>query len=182
MNASFYMPTRVFFGENALMNNRSALLLGKHALIVTGKTSAKASGALDDVTAVLDEFGITYTIFDKIQENPPLMTCFEGGKLAAEVGADFVIGIGGGSPLDAAKAIAAFAANQDIEPMDIYDDKKRKNPTLPLIAIPAAVAAAISCSRISGVKVAGACESTSQSSLAAKSAACSEKTVDLGER
>ena len=136
MNASFYMPTRVFFGENALQKNESALLIGKHALIVTGKTSAKASGALTDVTAVLDKNGITYTIFDKIQENPPLLTCCEGGKLAATVGADFVIGIGGGSPLDAAKAIAAFAANQGIAPEDIYDDKKRQNPTLPLVAIP----------------------------------------------
>lgn len=136
MNASFYMPTRVFFGENALTKNKNALVLGKHALIVTGARSAKASGALDEVIAVLDECGIAYTIFDKIRENPPLLTCYEGGKLAASLHADFVIGIGGGSPLDAAKAIAAFAANGDIEPMDIYDEQKRKNPTLPLIAIP----------------------------------------------
>ena len=136
MNASFYLPTRVFFGENALQKNKNAIALGKHALIVTGASSAKASGALDDVVAVLKEFSIGYTVFDKIRENPPLMTCFEGGKLASEIGADFVIGIGGGSPLDAAKAIAAFANNQGIEPTDIYDDNKRKNPTLPLVAIP----------------------------------------------
>lgn len=136
MNASFYLPTRVYFGEGALLNNKKAIVLGKHAMIVTGKNSAKASGALADVTAVLEEFGISYTIFDEIRENPPLMTCFEGGKLAAGAGADFVIGIGGGSPLDAAKAIAAFAANQGIEPMDIYDEQKRQNPTLPLVAIP----------------------------------------------
>ncbi len=136
MNASFYMPTRVFFGEGALINNKKALAIGKHAFIVTGARSAKASGALDDVTTALNELGISYTVFDKIRENPPLLTCFEGGKLAAEIGADFVIGIGGGSPLDAAKAIAAFAANQGIEPMDIYDDAKRQNPTLPLVAIP----------------------------------------------
>ncbi len=136
MQASFYLPTRVFFGERVLQANKSALCQGKHAFIVTGKHSAIASGALADVTAVLGEFGISYTVFDKIQENPPLLTCFEGGKLAAAVGADFVIGIGGGSPLDASKAIAAFAANQGIEPMDVYDDKKRQNPTLPLVAIP----------------------------------------------
>ncbi len=136
MNASFYMPTRVFFGEHALVKNKNAIALGKHALIVTGAHSAKASGALDEVTAVLRDFGIGYTVFDKIRENPPLLTCFEGGKLASEIGADFVIGIGGGSPLDAAKAIAAFASNQGIEPMDIYDEQKRQNPTLPIIAIP----------------------------------------------
>ena len=136
MNASFYMPTRILFGKNALQSNQSALALGQHAFIVTGKHSAKASGALDEVIAVLNTHKITYTIFDRITENPPLLTCHEGGKLAAEVGADFVIGIGGGSPLDAAKAIAAFAPNQQLAPMDIYDESKRTTPTLPIVAIP----------------------------------------------
>ena len=85
MNASFYMPTRVFFGEGALINNKKALAIGKHAFIVTGARSAKASGALDDVTTALNELGISYTVFDKIRENPPLLTCFEGGKMAAEI-------------------------------------------------------------------------------------------------
>jgi len=136
MNASFFMPTRVLFGRGALMQNAEHLQLGKHALIVTGKRSAKLCGALDDVTAVLSAAGIAYTVFDRITENPPLLTCHEGGKLAAKVGADFVIGIGGGSPLDASKAIAAFAANPDIDPMDIYDEEKRANASLPIIAIP----------------------------------------------
>ena len=135
MNASFYVPTHILFGRGILQENKKAVALGRHALIVTGKHSAKASGALDEVCAVLDENAVTYTVFDRITENPPLLTCFEGGRLAAEVGADFVIGIGGGSPLDAAKAIAAFAANQGIEPMDIYDEAKRQAPTLPIVAI-----------------------------------------------
>lgn len=136
MNASFYMPTRILFGRGALAANRGAIALGKRAFIVTGRHSAKASGALDEVTQALDALGITYTVFDRITENPPLLTCHEGGKLAAEAGADFVIGIGGGSPLDATKAIAAFAANQGLEPMDIYDEAKRTAPTLPIVAIP----------------------------------------------
>ena len=136
MNASFYMPTRVHFGRGVLLQNKKDLALGRHAFIVTGKHSAKASGALDDVTAVLDELQIAYTVFDKITENPPILVCHEGGKLAAACGADFVIGIGGGSPLDAAKAIAAYAANPTIDPLEIYDEQKRPNATLPLIAIP----------------------------------------------
>ncbi len=136
MDASFYMPTRVYFGQNALLNNQKALILGRHAFIVTGKSSAKASGALAEVTAVLEKAGASYTIFDKIGENPPLLTCFEGGKQAAAAGADFVIGIGGGSPLDAAKAIAAFATNREISPMEIYEEGKRVHPTLPIVAIP----------------------------------------------
>jgi alcohol dehydrogenase class IV len=56
--------------------------------------------------------------------------------MAAEFGADFIIGIGGGSSLDAAKAVAAFAANRDIEPLDIYDTPKRTKHSLPLVLIP----------------------------------------------
>lgn len=136
MNASFNMPTRVFAGRGTVTQNKDYFGIGDHALIVTGKSSARLSGALDDVTAVLDEFGISYTVFDGVTENPPLLLCHQAGELAAQVGADFVIGIGGGSPLDAAKAIAAFAANPDIAPEDVYDPEKRVESSLPIIAIP----------------------------------------------
>jgi len=136
MNASFYLPTRVIAGRGALAKNAAALALGKHALIVTGRKSARLCGALDDVTAALDALGIGYTLFDRIAENPPLLTCYEGGRLAAEVGANLVIGIGGGSPMDAAKAIAAFAANPEIEPLALYDAEKRVNRSLPIVAVP----------------------------------------------
>ncbi len=136
MNASFHLPTRVLFGRGAATHNKALLCIGRHALIVTGKKSAKLCGALDDVTAILSAAGIAYTVFDRISENPPLLTCHEGGKAGAEVGADFVIGIGGGSPLDAAKAIAAFAANPGIDPLDLYDQDKRTAHSLPIVAIP----------------------------------------------
>lgn len=136
MKASLYMPTRVLAGRGVAMQNPAFFHQGRHALIVTGKHSAKLCGALDDVTAILSAAGITYTVFDQISENPPLLTCHEGGKLAAGAGADFVIGIGGGSPLDAAKAIAAFAANPALAPMELYEPEKRVNPSLPIVAIP----------------------------------------------
>ena len=56
--------------------------------------------------------------------------------MGAEVGADFVIGIGGGSPLDAAKAIAAFVANPHIAAEEIYDAERLTAPSLPIVAIP----------------------------------------------
>ena len=136
MNASFYLPTRILAGRGVLSKNPEFLRIGRSAFIVTGRKSAKLCGALDDVTGLLTAAGISYTVFDQISENPPLLTCYEGGRLAAEAHADFVVGIGGGSPLDAAKAIAAFAANQGIEPMDIYDAQKRTRRSLPIIAIP----------------------------------------------
>ena len=106
MSFDFYMPVRIVSGENAVKNNAASLVLGKHALIVTGRRSAVASGALADVTFVLEAQGIGYTLFNKITENPLASTCREGGALCREIGADFVIGIGGGSALDAAKAIS----------------------------------------------------------------------------
>lgn len=136
MKASFYLPTRVLAERDALAKHPEFLRIGRSALIVTGKNSARLCGALDDVISLLEQANIAYTVFDEITENPPLLTCYQGGKLAAQVSADFVIGIGGGSPLDAAKAIAAFATNQGIEPMDIYSAEKRTRHSLPIIAIP----------------------------------------------
>ena len=134
MNYNFRMPTEIISGQGAIKNNADKLALGKCAVIVTGKRSAKACGALDDVTEALNTLGVRYAVFDKIMENPLLSVCFEGGQFARETGADFVIAIGGGSPIDAAKAIAAFASNPDIEPMEIYTADFA--PSLPIVAIP----------------------------------------------
>lgn len=136
MNASFYLPTHVIFGRNVISSNLPALALGRHAFLVTGKHSAKLSGALEDVTNSLCALGISYTLFDRIIENPPLELCFTGGAEARAAGADFIIGIGGGSALDAAKAIAAFANNAALSPLELYEDGKRKSPALPLVAVP----------------------------------------------
>lgn len=135
MKCDFYMPVRLISGVGCIRNNAKFFSIGKKCMIVTGKNSAVASGALTDVKAVLEQSGIEYTIFDEITENPLLSACQKGGFAAAEFGAEYIIGIGGGSPLDASKAIAAFAANSTIDPMEIYDVEKL-NPSLPIIAVP----------------------------------------------
>ncbi len=128
------MPTKIVSGRNCIKNNAGLLALGKKCVIVSGRSSARASGALDDVTAVLDGLNVKWDVYDKIRENPLVSTCFEGGKFARDFGAEFIIAIGGGSPLDAAKAIAAYAANPDIVPLDIYGSNLAK--PLPIIAVP----------------------------------------------
>lgn len=135
MEFKFFIGTKVLFGENCIEKHKQELAeLGKKAFIVTGGSSAKASGALSDIESVFEELGIAYCIFDRVENNPSIPTVEEGGKLAREFGADMVVGIGGGSPLDASKAIAVLAAN-DISPLKLYMNKYEKKP-LPIIAIP----------------------------------------------
>ena len=134
-DTDFYMPSKILSGKDVITRNSKALALGSKCFIVTGRSSAEKSGALADVIAALLENGIEYEIFNKIEENPQLLVCYEGGKRAYEFGADFVVGIGGGSPMDAAKAIAAFAANPGISPDDLFDAASLK-PSLPMAVVP----------------------------------------------
>ncbi len=135
MKMDFFMPVRVISGIDCIKENGELFRLGSSCVIVTGKNSAIKSGALDDVIAVLCEYGIDYLVYDGIHENPLVSECFDGGQAAYAADAEFVIGIGGGSPMDAAKAIAAYAANPMISPDGIYDAKKLR-PSLPIIAVP----------------------------------------------
>lgn len=137
---TYFMPTKIYAGAGAVQKNADALLLGTRAMIVTGAHSGKKSGALDDVLAVLEEKNIPVLVYDKIENNPTIESAVLGGQAAREFGADFLIGIGGGSPLDAAKAIAVYAANtpvpgSDFEMMDIFKGTFRNAP-LPMAAIP----------------------------------------------
>ena len=62
MNLGFYMPTKVIVGKDCVRENSDVFKIGKKALIVTGKNSAKLSGALDDVKYALEKNNIEYVI------------------------------------------------------------------------------------------------------------------------
>ena len=110
---TYYMPAKVIFGRNCIIENKEAFLgLGKKALIFTGRHSAKANGSLKDVEDALDAVGIGHVLFDEVEENPSLETLEKAAAIGKKEGADFVIGIGGGSPMDAAKAIATLAVQE----------------------------------------------------------------------
>ena len=96
MNLNFYMPTKIITGKDCIKNNKDVFSqFGKNCLIVTGKTSAKKCGALDDVTNILEELNIKYDIFNGIEQNPTYASCLDAALLAKKMNAEFIIGIGG---------------------------------------------------------------------------------------
>lgn len=134
MEFQFHMPTKVYFEKGVIKKNVALFTYcGSRAAIVTGKHSAKASGALQDVEAVLKEIGIAYEIYDSVENNPSLETVTEISDRAKKFEADFVIGIGGGSPMDAAKAVAVLSANS-FKPLELF--KNQFGKALPIIEIP----------------------------------------------
>ena len=135
MDMSFYMPTEVRTGRGCLAGGGDALgRLGSRCLVVTGRTAARASGALSDLTAVLSGAGIAYTVFDAIGQNPTYAACLAAAELGKAVGAEFIVGIGGGSPLDAAKAVAVLTACRDTSAEALFSGKWDATP-LPIVAI-----------------------------------------------
>lgn len=133
MKFNFFIPTRIIFGENCIKENSNLMCIGKKALIVTGKSSKK-NGSLDDVLSVLTDNGVKYEIFNRVKSNPDIENVLDGADVARKVEADFIIGIGGGSPLDASKSIATLATNS-IKPEELFANMIKKRP-LPIIAIP----------------------------------------------
>lgn len=116
-----HMPVRMICGAGCVLQNaRLFASFGRACLIVTTPSAAKKSGALSDCQKALETAGVSYTVFDGVEPNPSTKTCYEAGAAARETGADFIVGIGGGSAMDAAKAVAIYAANPQMTHDGIY--------------------------------------------------------------
>lgn len=131
----YLMPTKVMTGENCIGDNSQLFKpYGKKAMIVTGKSSAKRNGAQDDVVKALESEGIAWCLYDHVMSNPTVACAYEGAAMAREEAVDFIVAIGGGSPIDGAKAMALLAVDY-LEP-DLLFDNSRHSKSLPLIAVP----------------------------------------------
>ncbi len=136
MESVFYSPTRIIFGEGSLKRvGEEAKKFGSKVLIVTGKSSAKKTGRLDEVVDSLVSQNLRVEVFDKVEPDPSVETVEEGAKVAKKCAVDVVIGLGGGSPMDAAKAIALLMTNKG-SITDYFGTDKVKEPAIPVIAIP----------------------------------------------
>ena len=86
MDFNFYMPVRLYSGEGCLRRGGEQLRsLGRRCLVVTGAHAAKACGALQDVVSALEAQGIAYTLYDAMEQNPRLDTCYTGGQAGRDV-------------------------------------------------------------------------------------------------
>jgi alcohol dehydrogenase len=140
MSFNVYLPTRVLFGAGKLNELKNQKMPGKKALLVisNGK-STKENGYLARTEEQLRSAGVETVLFDKVQSNPIKSTVMDGAALARDKGCDFIVALGGGSVMDAAKAIALIATNEG----DLWDyvyagtgkGIEAPNAPLPIIAI-----------------------------------------------
>jgi alcohol dehydrogenase len=140
MSFNMYIPTRTLFGAGQLNHLHEQKLPGRKALVVIscGK-STKANGYLARTEEQLHLAGVETVLFDKVQANPLKSTVMAGGAFARENGCDFIVSLGGGSCMDASKAIALMATNDG----DYWDyigsgsgkGKPLVNKPLPVVAI-----------------------------------------------
>ena len=102
----FTNPRDLYFGEGA--RHEVKKLVGKKAMIVTGGGSMRRGGFLQDIEADLKEVGFEVEIFEGVESDPSVETVMKGAAAMTEFQPDWIIGLGGGSPIDAAKAMWLF--------------------------------------------------------------------------
>ena len=133
----FYLPTTIVTGEGCFAElGKQAAGYGTRAVLVCGARSLRASGRLEQALADLREAGLTTTVYDAVSGEPTLDIVQEGLDRARAEDAQMIIGIGGGSAMDTAKAIAGLYTH----PGTVYKyfDRQRQieGGGLPWIAVP----------------------------------------------
>ena len=129
-------PSRLITGAGSLNAlGDAAAALGRRALVVTGRSALRASGTTERIVATLDAAGITTTLFEGVEPEPACRTvdrvraCLRDGKC------NVVIGVGGGSVMDAAKVTAGLAG-EDAPTVAFWEGRKVARPGVPFIAVP----------------------------------------------
>lgn len=135
-NFRYFAPTEVIFGRDAEdQTGEVAARYGTKALLVYGKESVVKSGLLKRVTDSLSKAGVAFEEFGGAKPNPTLAHAEAGVKKAVAFGADLIIGVGGGSAIDTAKAIAHGAANPECALWDLWTKKIPLTKSLPVGAV-----------------------------------------------
>jgi len=140
MTTVWSFPTRILFGEGSIaeLGQEVARLGGTAAFVVTDAGLVKA-GVIDPVLKVLEGAGVEPTVFDGISSNPLERELIAAADAFKKSGAEVIVGVGGGSPLDVAKLVRVLASHPP--PVAQYDDAiggdaKIVNAVPPMIAVP----------------------------------------------
>jgi alcohol dehydrogenase YqhD (iron-dependent ADH family) len=147
---TIWNPTRIFFGPGPEHKYgqkfaEAVAALGKKALVVSGGGSVKRLGHLDTVVHLLKAAGVTVTHFEGIEPNPNAPTINKAAEAGRQAGVDVVVAVGGGSVMDASKAIAALLATgeKDVWPFVTGQPKAGQlDKALPIAAVPTTAATA----------------------------------------
>lgn len=102
----FTLPRDLYYGKDSLENLKN--IDGKKAIVVSGGSSMRRGGFLDKVEAYLKEAGMEVQLFEGVEPDPSVETVMKGAKAMTDFQPDVIVAIGGGSPIDAAKAMWAF--------------------------------------------------------------------------
>ena len=130
-----YMPTHLIFGKGRISELKDAVAgAGKKALITYGGGSVKRSGLFTRVKELLESAGCSVSEFGGIEPNPKITSVREGVSLCKDEGIDFVVAVGGGSVLDASKAICCGAMYPG-DPWDLVLDASKIKAYLPLFDV-----------------------------------------------
>lgn len=137
MDFSYHMSADLRFGRGLAdkIGDICKEIGGEKVLVVTGTGSTKRSGLLDRVLVSLKAAGLGAAVFDKVTQNPLTTTVYEGVELAKAEGCGVILGVGGGSIMDAAKAIAFCTVNAG-DVSDYIFGKKQGAGALPIVLLP----------------------------------------------
>lgn len=132
----YTVPRDLYFGKGSLEQLKK--LTGKKAVLVVGGGSMKRFGFLDKAVNYLNEAGIEVRLFEGVEADPSVETVMRGAKLMEEFQPDIIISMGGGSPIDAAKAMWAFYEHPEVTFEDLcipFNFPKLRNKAY-FVAIP----------------------------------------------
>ena len=115
----FTLPRDIYFGKGSLEVLKT--LKGKKAVIVTGGSSMQKFGFLQKVESYLKEAGMEVKLIEGVEPDPSVETVMNGAAVMREFGPDWIISIGGGSPIDAAKAMWIFYEHPEVSFNDVKD-------------------------------------------------------------
>ncbi|MBU1524088.1 MAG: iron-containing alcohol dehydrogenase [Candidatus Omnitrophica bacterium] len=135
LNFKHHIPTIIYFGKGQVcaleeeLKNRA-----KKLLIVTGQGSVKRCGIFDDVIKEVKKAGVAFVELSGIQPNPRLKSVYKGIEICKEESVDFILAVGGGSVIDASKAIAA-GVNYDGDVWDFFENDISPAEALPVATV-----------------------------------------------